>query len=80
MTSADGAWDRAAAVASDLKPGTWESVETLALLALAARDRPKDAALWCRAAEECAARLKPGGWASVRALALLSMATRATPG
>lgn len=70
-----GASVRATAVsaAEQLKAGTWESVEALAVLALSAKDTPDAAALLARAAST-AEGLRPGSWESVRALAWLSRA------
>ena len=66
---------RALDAAAGLKPGTWESVEALALLAIEARDLPECGAL-LDAAHTTASRLKPGTWASVQALACLARADR----
>ncbi len=70
-----GASARSLAVgaAEQLKAGTWEGVEALAVLALSARDTPDAAALLARAAAT-ADGLRPGTWESVRALAWLSRA------
>src|SRR6476661_5067800 len=54
--------------AAGLKPGTWESVEALALLAIEAKDLPEGARLR-DAAHKAADGLKPGTWESVKALA-----------
>ena len=67
--------ERALDAAMSLKPGSWESVEALALLAIEARQRPEFASLR-QAAHTAAAGLKPGTWASVRALACLARADR----
>lgn len=69
------ALDRALATASGLKPGSWESVESLAILAFAARDRPEAAQL-LDTAHRAAAGLKSGTWQAVRALAWLARAER----
>lgn len=61
-----------------LKPDTWEAVETLAILALAAPGSPQ-AAEYTVVAGHVAAGLEPGSWQSVRALAYLSMAERVQP-
>ncbi len=66
---------RALGAASGLKAGSWESVETLALLAIEARGLPEAASLR-DAAHRAAAGLKPGTWDSVRALACLARADR----
>ncbi|MGA8995686.1 MAG: hypothetical protein WB441_15395 [Nocardioidaceae bacterium] len=66
------------AVAS-LKAGSWESVETLALLAVEARGHPECAALR-DAAHSAAVRLTSGTWESVRALACLARADREIAG
>lgn len=71
--------DQVLSTAAGLKAGSWESVEALAVLALAARERPDEAASLVRRASDAAARVKPGGWESVRALAWLSIAARAQP-
>lgn len=67
---------RAMSAASGLKAGSWESVESLAVLSLAARGRPESKELYERAAE-AAADLRAGSWTSVRALAWLARAQRA---
>ena len=66
---------RALDAAAGLKPGSWESVEALALLAIEARQLPEFASLR-EAAHAAAAGLKPGTWGSVRALACLARADR----
>jgi hypothetical protein len=58
-----------------LKPGSWESVEVLAMLAIEAKDLPECARLH-RAAQQAAAGLKVGSWDSVRALTWLARADR----
>ncbi|MGN6301329.1 MAG: hypothetical protein ACTHN8_09605 [Angustibacter sp.] len=66
---------RALDTAAGLKPGTWESVEALALLAV---EVGEPAATSLRdTAHRTAAGLKPGTWESVRALAWLARADRA---
>ncbi|MFN8079948.1 MAG: hypothetical protein U0Q19_10315 [Kineosporiaceae bacterium] len=69
---------RAMETAASLKAGSWESVEALAVLAIAARGRPEAAEVYRRAAE-AAADLKPGNWQAVRALAWLAQAQLAVP-
>ncbi|WP_157441121.1 hypothetical protein [Actinoplanes awajinensis] len=64
---------RALEAASALKPGTWESVESLAQLAIACKGTP-DAGRIYQSAYETAAELKPGTYDSVRALAWLHRA------
>lgn len=61
--------------ASSLKAGSWESVEALALLAIAAEGDPEAMRL-LETARTTADRLKPGAWQSVRALSYLSIAER----
>lgn len=67
--------DRADAAIRTLKPGTWEGVESLALLAIEFRGTPRASEL-LDLARAGAARLRPGNWDSVRALAWLSRAER----
>ena len=67
--------ERALEGARGLKPGAWESVETLAILALASRDRPEARALYDTGLE-ASRSLSVGSWQSVRALALLAHAAR----
>lgn len=67
--------DRALTVAGGLTAGSWESVETLALLAIEARNRPEAATL-LEAATSAASRLKAGTWESTRALTWLARAER----
>lgn len=69
---------RAMTAAAGLKAGSWESVEALSVLAVAARGRPEAAELYRRAAE-AASDLKPAHWESVRALAWLAQAQLAVP-
>ncbi|GAA4588919.1 hypothetical protein BJY16_008720 [Actinoplanes octamycinicus] len=64
---------RALDAAATLKPGTWESVEALAQLAVACQGSP-DAARIYRTAAEAAAQLKAGTFESVRALVWLHRA------
>lgn len=68
--------ERALEAATGLKPGTWESVETLALLAIELADRPEAREL-VASAHAAAASLKSGSWDSVRALVWLERATHA---
>ncbi|GAA4713567.1 hypothetical protein GCM10025782_07250 [Pedococcus ginsenosidimutans] len=70
---------RALDAATGLKPGTWESVEALALLAIEAKDLPEGARLR-DAAHTAADGLKPGTWESVKALAWVARADRELPG
>lgn len=72
MTGADSL-GRAVATAGGLKPGTWEAVESLAVLAIASAGRPEAAEL-LQTASRTAAKLKPGTWEAVRALAWLARA------
>lgn len=69
------ALERALAAASGLKPGSWESVETLALLSLETAGTQQAVAL-LEAASRAASRLKSGTWESARALAWLARAER----
>ncbi|KQZ89774.1 hypothetical protein ASD62_11140 [Phycicoccus sp. Root563] len=66
---------RALDAAAGLKPGTWESVETLAVLAIEAKDLP-DGPRLLAAAHAAADGAKPGTWESIRALAWLARADR----
>lgn len=66
---------RALEAASSLKPGTWESVESLALLAIECKGTP-DADHLYQTASHAAAQLKAGTYGSVRALAWLHRAGR----
>lgn len=66
---------RALDAASSLKPGSWESVESLALLAIECRGTP-DAEHLYQSASRAAAQLKAGTYDSVRALAWLNRADR----
>ncbi len=65
--------ERALGVVSRLKPGNWESVETMAVLAIASQNRPEAAALVDEAIRT-ASKLKDGSWESARALAWLARA------
>lgn len=62
---------RATEAARGLKPGTWESVEALAFLALAAKGSP-DAMRFYESALDASRSLKAGTWPAVRALAVLA--------
>jgi hypothetical protein len=64
---------RALEAAAALKPGTWESVETLAQLAIACQGGP-DALRVYRSASDTAAQLRAGTYESVRALTWLHRA------
>ncbi len=66
---------RALEAAASLKPGTWESVEALALLAIECRGTAEAENLY-QSAARAAAQLKAGTYDSVRALAWLSRADR----
>ena len=70
---------RALAAATGLKPGSWEGVEALALLAIEAQGLPESAALHGQA-RTTAAGLRSGAWDSVRALACLARADRELAG
>ena len=67
--------DRALSATAKLKPGSWPSVEALALLAVEAKGRPECASLQ-NAAHSAANGLTAGSWDSVRALSLLARADR----
>jgi hypothetical protein len=67
--------DQALEAAASLKPGTWESVETLSMLAVEAKGRPEAAGLY-ESAVDASTGLKPGSWESVRALTWLARAGR----
>ncbi len=69
--------ERAIGVVSRLKAGNWESVETMAVLAIASQDRPEAAALVDEAIRT-ASKLKDGSWESARALAWLARAQQET--
>jgi hypothetical protein len=69
------ALERALATAGGLKPGTWESVEVLALLSLETAGTTESSAL-LEAASGAASRLKSGTWESARALVWLARAER----
>ncbi len=66
---------RALDAVASLKPGSWESVEALGLLAIEAKGRPESASL-LDAARITSTGLKSGTWESVRALACLARADR----
>ncbi|TWG98219.1 hypothetical protein L615_003100000240 [Nocardioides sp. J9] len=70
--------ERALEAAGGLKAGSWESVATLALLALElhAAGRHDDAQRLRRQASDAADSLKPGSWESARALTWLARAER----
>ena len=71
------ALERALGAVGALKAGSWESVETLALVAIAAHGRPEASSL-LSAARQAAAGLKAGSWESARALAWLARAEQGT--
>lgn len=81
MRSSDGRGqpplDRALVAVTSLKAGSWESVETLAVVAIAAQGRPEASGL-LDTARQTAAGLKASSWESARALAWLARAERAT--
>src|SRR5262245_3210030 len=66
---------RALEAAASLKPGSWESVESLALLAVECKGTPEAEHLY-QTALRAAAQLKAGTYDSVRALAWLGRADR----
>ncbi|HSV39306.1 MAG TPA: hypothetical protein VLI04_11155 [Nocardioidaceae bacterium] len=67
--------DQALDSAASLKPGTWESVETLSMLAVEAKGRPDAQGLY-ESALSASKSLRPGSWESVRALTWLARAER----
>lgn len=67
--------EQALATASGLKPGSWASVEALAMLAVEAQGRPEAEGL-CASARDAAHGLSAGSWESVRALTWLARAER----
>lgn len=67
--------EKALDAASGLKPGSWESVEALSMLAVEAQGRPEAESLYASAVD-AATGLKPGSWESVRALTWLARAGR----
>ena len=67
--------EKALEAAAGLKPGSWTSVEALALLAVEAAGRPEAHTLHDQAVE-ASHGLAPGSWDSVRALAVLARADR----
>ncbi|MCB0913056.1 MAG: hypothetical protein KDB60_15710 [Propionibacteriaceae bacterium] len=69
------ALDLALDTVSGLKPGSWESVEALAMLAIEARARPEGLPL-LDAARSSASGLLAGSWQSARALAWIARAER----
>lgn len=75
MTEQSSALSRSLEAARGLKPGTWEAVEALAVLAVEAH-AVADGSQFLAAAQATSARLKSGSWESVRALAWLSRAER----
>ncbi len=66
---------RALEAAASLKPGSWESVESLAMLAIECKGMPEAEHLY-QTASRAAAKLRVGTYASVRALAWLNRAGR----
>ncbi|WP_226345569.1 hypothetical protein [Agilicoccus flavus] len=75
MTDEFSPLEVALTTARSLKPGTWESVETMAMLAAELRRLPESRHL-LDAARATAQHLKPGTWQSVRALTWLGRAER----
>jgi len=67
--------EEALKAASELRAGTWPSVEALSMLSIEAQGRPEAADLYS-AAQDAAAGLKSGSWESVRALTWLARAGR----
>ncbi|KRB38950.1 hypothetical protein [Microbacterium sp. Root180] len=67
--------ERALEGAAGLKAGTWESVETLSMLAIEISDRPEARELVARA-RAAAESLKSGAWDGTRALVWLARAIR----
>ena len=75
MSTQSSALARSLQTAHGLRPGTWEAVEALSILAMEARGLP-DGSQLLAAAQATASRLKSGSWEAVRALAWLSRAER----
>ena len=73
MSTQPSALARSLETARGLKPGTWEAVEALSILAVEARGLP-DGSQLLALAQATASRLKSGSWEAVRALAWLSVA------
>ena len=67
--------DRALEAAAGLKPGSWQSVEAYAMLAIEAHGRPEARRLYDDALH-ASRGLASGSWESVRALTWLSRAAR----
>ena len=75
MSTQPSALARSLETARGLKPGTWDAVEALSILAVEARGLP-DGSQLLALAQATASRLKSGSWEAVRALAWLSRAER----
>jgi hypothetical protein len=75
MSNQLSALARSLQTARGLKPGTWEAVEALSLLAIEARGLP-DGSQLLATAQTTASSLRSGSWEAVRALAWLSRAER----
>ena len=75
MSTQSSALARSIETARGLKPGTWDAVEALSILAMEARGLPEGSQLLATA-QTTASRLKSGSWEAVRALAWLSRAER----
>ena len=75
MNNQPSALARSLETARGLKPGTWDGVEALSILAMEARGLP-DGPQLLATAQETASRLKSGSWEAVRALAWLNRAER----
>lgn len=66
---------RALEAAASLKAGSWESVESLAVLVIECKGTPEAEQLY-QTASRAAAQLKAGTYGAVRALAWLNRASR----
>lgn len=75
MSKQSSALARSLETAGELKPGTWDAVKALSILAMEAR-ASSDGAGSLTAAQATASRLKSGSWEAVTALAWLSRAER----
>ena len=75
MSTQPSALARSLETARGLKPGAWDAVEALSILAVEARGLP-DGSQLLALAQATASRLKSGSWEAVRALAWLSRAER----
>ena len=67
--------ERALEAAAGFKAGTWESVQSFAMLAVEARGRPEADRLYDQALD-ASQTLKSGSWESIQALTWLARAGR----